>query len=81
MIARAPWREAKTYRSTWPHEYVLIRKDKQQALLEAFCERIRNGEGIDGKFVSKSFTYLFYRGVQVLDLHPLHEDRFGCDQA
>ena len=22
-IARAPWREAVTYRDTWPHEYVL----------------------------------------------------------
>ncbi len=59
LIAAAPWREATTYRNTWPHEYVLIRKDKQQALLEAFCERIRNGEGIDGRFFRKSFTYLF----------------------
>ena len=23
LIARAPWREAVTYRDTWPHEYVL----------------------------------------------------------
>ena len=59
LIAAAPWREAKTYRNTWPHEYVLIRKDQQQALLDAFCERVRNGEGIDGRFFSKSFTYLF----------------------
>ena len=28
LIARAPWREAVTYRETWPHEYVLIKQDK-----------------------------------------------------
>ena len=27
LISRAPWREAVTYRDTWPHEYVVIRKD------------------------------------------------------
>ena len=29
LIARAPWREAVTYRDTWPHEYVVIKKDGQ----------------------------------------------------
>ena len=28
LIAHAPWREATTYRDTWPHEYVLTEKDK-----------------------------------------------------
>ena len=59
LIALAPWREAKTYSDTWPHEYVLIKRDEQNELLEAFRERIRNGEGIEGRFFSKSFTYLF----------------------
>ena len=27
LIALAPWREAVTYRDTWPHEYVLSQKD------------------------------------------------------
>ena len=36
LIAQAPWREAVTYRDTWPHEYVFIQKDKQQDLLSAF---------------------------------------------
>ena len=40
LIARAPWREAVTYRETWPHEYVLSNRDGQQELLAAFCERI-----------------------------------------
>jgi len=30
LIARANWREAVTYRETWPHEYVVIQKDGQQ---------------------------------------------------
>ena len=32
LIARAPWREAVTYRDTWPHEYVLLQKDDQREL-------------------------------------------------
>ena len=27
LIEQAPWREAVTYRDTWPHEYVLTCKD------------------------------------------------------
>ena len=27
LIDSAPWREAVTYRDTWPHEYVLSKKD------------------------------------------------------
>ena len=26
LIAQASWREAVTYRKTWPHEYVLVKK-------------------------------------------------------
>ena len=40
LIARAPWREAVTYRDTWPHEYVLSRKDDQRELIEAVCARL-----------------------------------------
>ena len=40
LIARAPWREAVTYRDTWPHEYVLLQKDDQRELLEAVCQRL-----------------------------------------
>ena len=34
LIARAPWREAVTYRDTWPHEYVVSKKHGQQELLQ-----------------------------------------------
>ena len=30
LIRRAPWREAVTYRDTWPHEYVVVKKDGQE---------------------------------------------------
>ncbi|WP_419950139.1 hypothetical protein [Candidatus Palauibacter sp.] len=59
LIARAPWREAVTYRDTWPHEYVVSRKHRQQELLAAFCERIRRGEGVTCHFFHQTREYLF----------------------
>ena len=47
LITRAPWREAVTYRDSWPHEYVVVKKDGQEALLAAFCARIAAGEGVE----------------------------------
>ena len=59
LIARAPWREAVTYRDTWPHEYVLSERDGQQELLDAVCGRFRAGEGVASRFFSMNNTYLF----------------------
>ena len=59
LIARAPWREAVTYRETWPHEYVLTEKDDQRQLLAAVCERFRAGEGVACRFYRMENTYLF----------------------
>ena len=59
LIASAPWREAVTYRETWPHEYVVINQDGQQELLAAFCERISRGEGVECQFFHQHRTYLF----------------------
>ena len=59
LMARAPWREAVTYRETWPHEYVVIQKDGQQELLTVFCQRILRGEGVEGRFFHQSRQYLF----------------------
>ena len=59
LIARAPWREAVTYRDTWPHEYVVIKKDGQQELLAAFCARIALGEGVECWFFHQKRPYLF----------------------
>ena len=44
----------------------------------AFCERIRNGEGIDGRLLQQVVHLPLHRGSTSLDLHALHEDRPGC---
>ena len=59
LIANAPWREAVTYRDTWPHEYVVVNRDGQQELLAAFCERIDRGEGVECQFFHQRRKYLF----------------------
>ena len=59
LIARAPWREAVTYRDTWPHEYVLLQKDDQRELLEVVCQRLRDGEGVPCRFFAMRNEYLF----------------------
>ena len=59
LIAQAHWREAKTYRETWPHEYVVIKKDGQEELLAAMCKRFCAGEGVDGRFFPVKNKYLF----------------------
>ena len=59
LIESAPWREAVTYRDTWPHEYVLSEKDEQRELLAAICARFHAGEGVAGRFFRMTNTYLF----------------------
>ena len=59
LIERAPWREAVTYRDSWPHEYVVVKKDGQEDLLAAFCERIARGEGVECQFFRQKRKYLF----------------------
>ena len=66
LIAAAPWREAVTYRETWPHEYVLLQKDGQRELLEAVCERFRNGEGVPARFFVYGQRLPVRRRLQVL---------------
>ena len=59
LIAKASWREAVTYRHTWPHEYVLMNKDQQHDLVAAFNERIERGEGVECQFFHQQKRYLF----------------------
>ena len=59
LISRAPWREAVTYRDSWPHEYVLTEKDSQRELLDAICARFRAGEGVACRFFTMKNIYLF----------------------
>ena len=73
LIARAPWREAVTYRETWPHEYVLIKQDQQRELLAAICVRIAHGEGIEGRFFNRTSTYLFLGAYKYWPYTPCDE--------
>ena len=59
LIAGAPWREAVMYRHTWPHQYVLNRKDNQQELLDAICKHFRTGAGVACCFFRMENIYLF----------------------
>ena len=59
LIARAPWRKAVTWQETWPHHYVMVKRDGQQELLAAFCERIGRGEGVECRFFGERRRYLF----------------------
>ena len=59
LVAQAPWREAKTYRETWPHEYVLLLKDNQADLVAEVISRFKSKEGIRGQFFDLKPDYLF----------------------
>ena len=79
LIDRAPWREAVTYRETWPHEYVLSRKDDQRALIEAVCTRFRAGEGVRCRFFRMNNTYLFIGDYKYWLMTDCDEIDFDAD--
>ena len=73
LIAAAPWREAVTYRDTWPHEYVSLQRDGQRTLFEAVCQRICDGEAFPGSFFGHRTPYLFIANYKYWFMTP-------CDQ-
>ncbi len=73
LIERGPWHEAVTYRETWPHEYVVIKKDGQQELLAEVCRRLCDGEGVDGRFFRMKNRYLFIGDYKYWLMTPCHE--------
>ncbi len=73
LIAKAPWREAITYRDTWPHEYVVILKDSQQELLAAFRRRILRGEGVECRFFHQTRPYLFLGDYKYWVMDPVED--------
>ena len=80
LIRSAPWREAVTYRDSWPHEYVLSEKDGQQDLLAAVVERFKAVEGVACRFFSMNNTYLFvgdYKYWLMLDYKEV--DAYGAE--
>ena len=79
LIARAPWREAVTYRETWPHEYVIIKKDRQHDLLAAFCERIGRDEGVECWFFQQRRKYLFLGDYKYWTMTECSKIDLGAD--
>ena len=79
LIDNAPWREAVTYRDTWPHEYVLLLKDGQGQLMAAVRDRMKAGEGFVGRFFNTTPTHLpdCWR-LQVLVHDPPRRHRPGA---
>ena len=80
LIKGAPWREAVTYRDSWPHEYVLSEKDGQQDLLAAVVERLQAGEGVACRFFQMNNTYLFvgdYKYWLMVDYNEV--DAYGAE--
>ena len=73
LIERAPWREAVTYRDTWPHEYVLTCKDNCADLLDCVVERWKAGEGVKCRFFSMQNTYLFVGDYKYWIMVPFEE--------
>ena len=81
LIAKASWREAVTYRHTWPHEYVLVNKDFQQDLLAAFNERIEQGEGIECQFFHQKKQYLFLGNYKYWTENGFSDDEIVLNRA
>ena len=79
LVARAPWREAVTYRQSWPHEYVVIKKDGQQTLLAAFCARIAAGEGVECWFFNHERRYLFLGDYKYWTMTDCSDIDLGAD--
>lgn len=79
LIAQAPWREAVTYRETWPHQYVLLLKDRQAELVKAVCARICAGEGLVGRFFRITPTYLFIADHKYWFMSPCAAMDFDAD--
>jgi len=77
LIDRAPWRKAVTFRETWPHEYVVIKKDGQEELFAAICKRFCAGEGVDGRFFSRENKYLFVGDYKYWFMTPCAEMDMG----
>ena len=87
LISNAHWREAVTYRETWPHEYVLLKKDSRQELFAAMLPRFKDGEGVPGRFFNSRPTYLFLGEFKywfdppLEDLDTVREEEYVLNRA
>lgn len=73
LIEAAPWRWAKTYANSWPHEYVLHPEDNVKELFLEYCTRVCSGEAVLGKFFKKENDYLFIGDFKYWTYSRCHE--------
>ena len=84
FIDATPWTFAKTYATTWPHEYV-VQNTENAAMILALARHIFE-DGTDGRFYSQVRKY-HHEGGKALNL--VHEHNAGrghpninrCDEA
>lgn len=60
FVDKAEWKYAKTYKDSWPHEYV-VRDKIPEAMYCQLCKHIQ-AEGKDEKFFQKTQRYLHEDG-------------------
>jgi len=61
FVAACTWTFAKTYASTWPHEYI-VRGKVDEALFIQLVQHIR-AHGYEGRFYAKPITYFDEDGL------------------
>ena len=79
LVESAPWREAVTYRGTWPHEYVLTCRDDCADLLALIVERWKAREGVKERFFRMENTYLLIGDYKYWIMTPYEE--FDVEEA
>ena len=77
LIARAPWREAVTYRDTWPHEYVLSEEGRSAGVSGGGLRAIpcRGGRGLPLLPYEQHLSV--HRRLQILADDPLGRPEVG----
>jgi hypothetical protein len=70
FVESAPWRFAKTYAATWPHEYVVMTNENEAAIL-SLAHHIA-AYGVPGRFYSDVRNYHHEDGkvYWFMDDHP-----------
>lgn len=82
FVAGAPWRFARTYAETWPHEYV-VRNGENAAMILALAAHIVE-HGVDGRFYSQVRKYHHEDGkvYWIMDARPADATLVNrCDES
>lgn len=71
FVASTPWRFAKTYAATWPHQYV-VRNDENAPMLLALAHHVFE-HGNEGRFYSTIRKYYHAGGKVYWSMDPTPE--------